>query len=170
MILDTLGDQITPETPGLSDQEIILQPGSLPADIGLVMKFAMGDRYNKTPEPQLVKGLEFVKHLWIGKVNEEIGGVVMLCWLENLQKWTLDAYKNSEHDNKLGDYSFRAGQLVIDWFFKNIDASCLTTMHRTDNRLATKMCERLGFEITHKLGEEFVFLTLERETWDLRRC
>ena len=163
MILDTLGDEILKEAEGLVDGDIVLTPGSLPEDIGLVMKFAMGDRYNQTPEPQLVKGLEFVKYLWIGEANGVIGGVLMLCWLENLQCWTLDAYKNSEHDNTLGDYSYRSGRLVIDWFFRNVDAKELRTMHRTDNKLATKVCQRLGFEITHKLGDAFVMMTLERE-------
>lgn len=166
MILDALGDPITKETEALKDGDITLVPGSLPAEIGLVMKFAMGDRYNQTPEPQLVKGLEFVKHLWIGKVNQEIGGVVMLCYLENLQKWTLDAYKGEDHDNRFGDYSFRSGRLVIDWFFKNIEEDKLITIHRVENRAATRLCERLGFTITHKLGEEFTVLTLEREQWD----
>ena len=166
MILDALGDELTKETEPLKDGDITLVPGSLPADIGLVMKFAMGDRYNQTPEPQLVKGLELVKHLWIGKVGDEIGGIIALCWLHNLQKWSLDAYKSNEHDNRLGDYSFRAGRLVIDWFFKNIDDDKLITIHRSANHAATKLCERLGFEITHKLGDEFTVLTLTRDIWD----
>ena len=165
MILDALGEEVLPETPGLRDGDIILQPGSLPADIGLVMKFAMGDRYNQTPEPQIVKGLELVKYLWIGKANDSIGGVVMLCWLENLQCWSLDAYKSDDHDNRFGDYSFRSGRLVIDWFFKNIENDKLITIHRTANYAATKLCERLGFEITHKLGDAFTVLTLTREAW-----
>ncbi len=167
MILNTLGDEIVKEAEALKDGDIVLMPGSLPADIGIVMKFAMGDRYSQTPEPQLVKGLELVRHLWIGKANETIGGVVMLCWLHNLQKWSLDAYKGDDHDNKLGDYSFRSGRLVVDWFFKNIGEDKLITIHRTANRAATKLCQRLGFEITHRLGEEFTVLTITREAWDL---
>ncbi len=164
-LVDAYGMEIFPEAEILKDGDISLIPGSLPKDIGLVMKFAMGDRYNQTPEPQVVKGLELVKHLWIGKCGETIGGIVMLCWLDNLQKWSLDAYKGDELDNRFGDYSFRSGRLVIDWFFKNIHEDKLITMHRTANRPATKLCQRLGFEITHKLGEEFTFLTIERETW-----
>lgn len=168
MIVDTLGDEILPASCALMDSEVVLYPGSLPEDIGVVMKFAMGDRYNQTPEPQIVKGLEMMKYLWIAKVNGELSGVLMLCYLENLNKWTLDAYKGNEHDNRVGDYSFRAGRLVIDWFFKNITEDKLMTMHRTDNHAATKMCERLGFEVTHKLGEVFTFLTLKRESWALK--
>lgn len=167
MIVDALGDVLTKDSEVLKDGDITLIPGSLPKDIGIVMKFAMGDRYNKTPEPQIVKGLELMKHLWIGKVNEAIGGVLMLCYLENLQKWSLDAYKGNDFDNRLGDYSFRAGRLVVDWFFRNITEDKLITMHRTVNRSATKLCERLGFEVTHKLGEEFTVLTITRGQWDL---
>ena len=167
MILNSLGEDILPEINALADGEIALIPGSLPKDIEILLKFAMGDRYNQTPEEQLVKGLEFCKYLWIGKANGAIGGVVMLCYVENLQKWTLDAYKNHEHDNGIGNYSFRSGRLVIDWFFKNIQEDKLVTIHRTANRSATKLCEKLGFRITHKLGEEFTFLTLTREQWDL---
>lgn len=166
MILDALGDEILPEAVGLHDGEITLIPGSLPKDIGIVMKLAMGDRYNQTPEAQVVKGLEFVKYLWVGESKGVVGGVVMLCWLENLQCWTLDAYKNDSHDNKLGDYSFRAGRLAIDWFFKNIVSNKLMTIHRTANYAATKVCQRLGFEITHKLGDAFTVLTITREKWD----
>lgn len=166
-LVDPLGDEIIPDAEVLKDNDIILTPGSLPEDIELVMKFALGDRYNETPEPQLVKGLELVKYLWIGKVNESIGGVVMICFLDKLDWWTLDAYKNSEHDNRDGDYSFRAGRLVIDWFFTNMDADSLRTMHRTDNVLATKMCERLGFEKTHH-NPEFVVLRLMRDKWASR--
>lgn len=167
LLVDPSGMEILPEIETLKEGDITLTPGSLPEDIGIVLKFAMGDRYNQTPEPQLVKGLEFMKYLWIGRANESIGGVLMLCYLENIQKWTLDAYKNNEHDNKEGDYSFRSGRLVIDWFFNNLQEDKLITIHRTANRLATKLCERLGFEITHKLGDEFTILTLERDTWDL---
>lgn len=166
MILNALGEEVFPEATGLKDGDITLVPGSLPADIGLVMKLAMGDRYNQTPEPQVVKGLELMKHLWIGKVNDVIGGIVMLCYLENIGKWSLDAYKNDEHDNRLGDYSVRSGRLVIDWFFQNIVAKELITIHRTANKAATKVCERLGFEITHRLGDEFTVLTLTRSKWD----
>lgn len=164
MILDTLGDEVLPESEVLSDGEITLHPGSLPADIGPVMKFAMGDRYNRTPEPELVKGLELCKYLWIAKAGDVIGGVLMLCFLDKLNWWTLDAYKNSEHDNNAGDYSYRAGRLVIEWFFKNFDSKELRTMHRTANHAATKICERLGFETSH-LNQEFIILKLEREKW-----
>lgn len=167
--VDPTGMEILPDIEPLTDGDIVLAPGSLPEDIELVMKFAMGDRYNQTPEEQMVKGLEFCKYLWIGKVNGVIGGIVMLCYLENLDKWSLDAYKNQEHDNRVGDYSLRAGTLVRDWFFKKIGKDKLITMHRTANKLATRLCERLGFEITHKLGDEFVFLTLEKESWELNR-
>lgn len=165
-IVDPSGIEILPDIEPLMEGEITLTPGSLPEDIGLVMKFAMGDRYNQTPEPQLVKGLELCKYLWIGRVDGVIGGIIALCYLENLDKWSLDAYKNDEHDNRIGDYSFRAGRLVRDWFFKKLGKDKLITIHRTQNFAATKVCERLGFEITHRLGDAFTVLTLERDVWD----
>ena len=161
MLVDPLGNEIIPEAETLKDGDIILTPGSLPADIGLVLKFAMGDRYNQTPEPQLVKGLELCKYLWIGKANGVIGGVILICFLDRLNWWTIDAYKNSEHDNLLGDYSYRAGKLVADWFFGNFDENELHTIHKTDHRAATKVCQRIGF--TEKnVNHEFTFMRMRR--------
>ncbi len=161
MILDSLGDQVLPSAKVLTDGEIILTPGSLPEDIELVMKFALGDRYNQTPEEHLVKGLELCQYLWIGKANGVIGGVIMICFLDKLNWWTLDAYKNNEHDNREGDFSYRAGKLVTNWFFENFDSNEIHTIHRTDNRGATKVCERLGFSEKH-VNPEFVYMRMRR--------
>lgn len=167
MILDAGGYEILPEAEVLKDNDILLVPGSMKENKDLVLKFAMGDRYSQTPEPQLERGLEFVKYLWLGKANEEIGGVLFLCFLDHMNWWTLDAYKNDKHDNADGNYSYRAGKLVMDWFFQNIEsADELHTIHRRANHAATKVCERLGFKEKY-LNPEFMIMHLRRKEWAL---
>src|SRR5687768_9822795 len=107
--------------PALRDGDISLEPVKLENVKDLLMKYAAGDKFNKTPEAQLEKGLELVKYTWICRAEGKVGGIVVICFLDHMNWWTLDAYKNDEHDNREGDFSYRAGMMAIDWFFKSHD-------------------------------------------------
>jgi hypothetical protein len=163
MILDATGEPIFSEMEVLKDGDITLIPSTLKESKELILKFAMGDRYNKTPTEQVIKGMELIKYVWIGMSNGDIGGVIFMFHLVNTtQWWTLDAYKNNEHDNRLGDFSFRSGRLVVDWFFQNHPFEKeIYTMHPTSNRAAKKVCERLGFQIKYD-NPEWNVLNLRR--------
>lgn len=137
----------------------------------LLIEFASKDKHGKMEIPELVEGMPLVKHVWLGKTRGVIGGILFLCYLENRDWWTLDAYKNDKllkEMNNRGDYSFRAGKMVIDWFFENKNVNRLYTIHDVKNKPATIVCERLGFE-TDGFLEAFIIQTIWREKWALRQ-
>lgn len=152
----------------LKDRDLLLMPSTLRESADYILKMACKDRYNKTPREELSRGLQFVKYVWICKNSDGVGGVVFMCYLDHMNWWTLDAYKDESVDNKSGDWSYRSARLVIDWFFESHREKELHTLHRTDNHAATKMCERLGFEKKY-LNPEFIILSLRRSKWASRQ-
>ena len=130
----------------LSDGEITLFPST---DTEYLLKLARTNKYTHCTEEELVKSLDYVKYAWNGYAGRTLSGIVYLCYLPRYDWWTLDAYKEDEllkFINNKGDFSYRAGKLVIDWFFKNVNSKTLYTVHERENRGATVVCKRLGFK------------------------
>lgn len=167
MILDPLTLQPVFSSQILSDGALRLEQIEPVEAQEYILKLACKDRYNVTPREQLSKGLEHIKYAWICKNEDGVGGVAFMCYLEHMNWWTLDAYKEDSVDNKHGDWSFRTGRLAIDWFFTNNISDSLYTIHRTQNRGATKVCQRIGFEIKYA-NPQFVILKMRRNTWALK--
>ena len=168
MNFDTLLIEPVVYPSSLRDGELILTPTTLKESEDYILKLACKDRYNVTPKDQLARGLQYVKYVWIGKNSDGVGGVLFMCYLDHMNWWTLDAYKEDSVDNKQGDWSYRAGRLAIDWFFENHNVKELYTLHRTDNRAATKVCHMLGFEDKF-LNPEFIILSIRRLKWELKQ-
>ena len=160
--VDTLFHEATPSA--LVESDCVLYPGTYREHKDYLLKLAGLDKHNRTPQEQLEKGLEFIKYLWVGKAAGELGGVLFICYLKHMDWWTLDAYKDSNIDNRDGDWSFRAANLVMDWFFKNHAVNDLYTIHRVENHAATKMCERLGFKVRYA-NPGFIILKKRRDLW-----
>lgn len=117
-------------------------------DYCYIIDLAQKYKYNTLSLHALNIACDFVKHIWVGTVNGVKAGVVFLCYIPAFNWWTLDAYKDDallkSLDNK-GNFSYRSGRLVMDWFFKNIRDE-LYTAHEKQNRGATIVCKRLGFK------------------------
>lgn len=147
--------------PELVDRDITLRPSD---DREYLLELSKRYKLNKLNDSELTRSLEYVKHLWLGERLGTLAGVIYLCFIPNFNWWTLDAYKDDRLlkslDNK-GDFSYRAGKLIIDWFFENKIDSTLYTVHEEANRGATIVCKRLGFKEVG-LFDSFLILKLER--------
>ena len=145
----------------LTDREIELEPSTVEDNREYLLKLAVQDKFNRTDLDKLTEGLKLIRYIWVGRAHGIRGGIVFICFIPSLNFWTLDAYKE-DHALRLvntqGDFSFRAATLVIDWFFKT-HAEDLYTIHRVENRGATIVCKRLGFEI---VAEYSYFVTLRK--------
>ena len=163
MIADNiLIDQLVPQSV-LKDGDLVLYPATLKESEDYILKMACKDKYNVSPKEQLARGLQFVKYTWIAKNEDGVGGVLFMCYLEHMSWWTLDAYKEDSVNNR-GDWSFRAGRLVIDWFFRNHNVQDLYTIHKKENHAATKLCERLGFKARYT-NPQFTIFRIRRNLW-----
>lgn len=136
--------------PELSDRELKLIPSE---DKEYIVYLANRNKYHLSEV--IGTSLDYIKHIWLGEVEGERAGVIYLCYLPNVCWWTLDAYKEDEALRKInprGDFSYRAGKLVLKWFYENIGKT-IYTGHETLNRGATLVCKRLGFEEIGHLNE-----------------
>lgn len=130
----------------LQDHEITLEQTE---DKSYLVELVKQNKYNLLNDQGIKKGLEYIRFLWIGRASGVIGGVLFFCYIPHLNIWTFDAYKEDQRlknlDNR-GNFSYRAGRLVIDWFFTTEITRELFTMHDQKNRGATIVCKKLGFD------------------------
>jgi len=120
------------------------------------------NKYSLLNDRGIQKLLEYVRYVWVGTTGGIPGGVLFFCYYPSVNRWTFDAYKEDELlksiDNK-GNFSYRAGKLVLDWFFQQKFSETIFTMHDVTNRGATIVCKRLGFRPVECSDG---FITLER--------
>lgn len=113
---------------------------------------AKRNRHRRGTDEAIETALQYVVHAWAGQAYGVRAGVVFLCFIPEVHVWTLDAYKDDEllkMINHKGDFSYRAGRLIMDWFFANIEADELYIIHSQDNRGAKRLSKRLGFKWMH---------------------
>lgn len=140
----------------LLDAEIELVPSH---DKDYILKLALLNKFHTVKSLEINNALDYVRHIWVGYADGVKAGVVYLCYLPCYDWWTLDAYKEDDllkFINNAGNYSFRAGKLVMDWFFANIKHPELHTVHERANRGATVVCKKLGFKESGYIGEYIV--------------
>lgn len=143
----------------LQDGEIILE---LTEDRKYLTELMLRNKYTILNERGVEKFLKYVRYVWVGRASGMLGGVLFFCFYPELNRWTFDAYKEDDKlkvlDNK-GDFSYKSGRLVVNWFFECKVSDKLFTMHDQKNRGATLVCKRLGFKPVECTGD---FLTLSR--------
>lgn len=133
--------------PTLRNNELILKPTSLEESREYILLLADEDRYKRTPVQELDTPLQYVQNVWIAEVDGHRIGVLIICYIPELDWWTFDAYRDKNLDNKLGDYSYTAAKFVLNWFFNNPPVyKEIHAMHTIPNRAARMMCKRLGFK------------------------
>jgi hypothetical protein len=145
----------------LTDGEIVLQPG---AELEYFSELVQKYRFNCYNEYGITKAFGNIKHFWTGSTRGIPGGVLFVHYVPALGRWFFDAYKDDEKlknlDNR-GDFSYKAGRLVINWFFEKGFSPELFTAHETANRGATLVCKRLGFR-TEEIKNDFVVMKIGR--------
>ena len=118
----------------------------------------------------------YSKYLWLVELNGVRAGSIFLMYFPAQDEWTLDAYADMQvgrEINKHGDYSYRAGKLVVDYFFQNHKSPFLYTRHDVRNRAATRLCKKIGFKdvgsiFLEGIGKHIV-MSLSKDLWELRR-
>lgn len=152
----------------ITDKEISLIPVDVKANRELILRIASANKHTHLTRERFAEALPFIKHTWIGHTRQKFCGVIVLCHLPQDNEWTLDAYKDDKTlkdiDNR-GDFSYRSGRLVLDWFFKNKADEFIYSMHVKANRGATLICKRLGFEESGYIGD-IIVLKLTRSKWE----
>jgi len=155
----------------LTDREIKLKYGRSDDADDYLISLAGKYKYSSLPPEERRKALCYIKHFWTGEAYGHRAGVVYICRYPEVDWWTLDAYRDDDvlkEINTKGNYSYRAGKLVIDWFFEKKIAEDLLTMHDERNRAATLVCQKLGFEEDGFI-QNFIRLKLRRSTWESRQ-
>jgi RimJ/RimL family protein N-acetyltransferase len=114
----------------------------------------------------------YVKEIWVGESEGKRLGVIFLMYLPELDEWSLDAYVDDAAKGK-NEFSYRAGKLIMDYFFENHEDNLLSTLHDVRNKPATAMCKRLGFKALGSvffdgLGN-FITMKVTRDFWELKR-
>lgn len=139
-----------PITRLLKDEVVTLEPFKIEDDPLYLMDLVSKDRYNMVP-PSMALELfkKYSVHLWKGYYNragkKTLFCMVFLCYVAVQKRWYLDAYRDdSAVDKGSTDLSYRAGRMVLDWFFLNYRTDIFTS-HSIKNVAATKICEKLGF-------------------------
>lgn len=137
----------------LQDDLVRLEP--IVDSAGMKYLFSLMPKYklDTNDHPSKIKvTLKYGKHFWLGRTESFVGmvrgGVIYLCYMPEYDIWTLDAYRDDQllrALNRRGNFSYRSGKLVMDWFFKTYRKH-LYTVHDLRNRAATLVCRRLGFE------------------------
>jgi len=133
--------------------------------MGLIPKY----KYHLAETDSRNVTLKYAKHMWVafadvGQEPKRIG-VIYLQYFPESDRWTLDAYRDhlSDSEDFRGDFSFRIGKLIVDWFCAHYPGLDLWTTHDHRNVAATKVCKRLNFRETEivkiEIGE---FIVLRR--------
>lgn len=140
---------------------MILEDGdvklTLTNDRSYFYKLAKENKYTQGKVKNIILSIPYIKYLWVGEYQGIRGGVIYLSELPIF--WTMDAYKEDKllkELNPQGDFSYRAGKLVSDWYFKNIGKT-LRVAPNTINRGAILVAKRLGFEFETTI-EDFTIL------------
>lgn len=131
-------------------------------DRSYLLQLALSNKYNKLSEKDLTKSLSYIKYAWIGEVRGQKAGVIFLCYIEPIDWWTLDAYKEDKllkHLDNHGDFSYRSGTLITNWFMQTMKKD-LYTVHEVANRAATIVCKRIGFSPVTTFNQ---FIVLKKE-------
>lgn len=101
-----------------------------------------------------------IRYFWIGEVQGRRAGLVYLCFMPGWDVWTLDAYRDdNESLYNRGDYSYRTGKLIMDWFKESIGEDLYAMPHK-QNRPAIFLAKRLGFKFDSFINE---FIILKKE-------
>ena len=134
----------------LKSENVILAPFSEPWHMEYLWSLIQKYRLNTISGKALFEtAMAYAKHLWIGKTKDGlILGVIYLSHLPG-NMWTLDAYRDDSMLRTVKEqrqWSQEAGELVCKYFFDLKICDSLYTSHRKENKLATKLCERLGFK------------------------
>lgn len=155
----------------LKDKELKLTPFESKLDFDYLCSLIEHYKYNTIGSYERMRELldRYGREYWTGSSGVYKLGVIFLMYLAEMDEWTLDAYddiQNKQIADPKGDFSYRAGKLIIDYFFRTHDVKILTTRHDIRNRAATVVCKRLGFKVTGKIyltdiGEHIV-MRLER--------
>lgn len=145
--------------PAFAERDFTLTPTD---DRSYLLELALSNKYNKLSEKDLTKSLGYIKYVWVGETKSRKAGVIFLCYIEPIDWWTLDAYKDDSLlkvlDNR-GDFSYRSGTLITNWFMQTLKKD-LYTVHEEANRAATVVSKRIGFkEIT--TFDQFIILKKE---------
>ena len=142
----------------LRDGDVELIPGM---DLGYLTELALRYKYNWFNEYGIKVFSQNIKHFWKGYAKDVLGGVLFLQHIPP-GKWFFDAYKDDKKlkilDNR-GNFSYKSGRLVVDWFFERRISDELFTAHDLRNRGATMVCKKLGFEET-KILNGFVVMRI----------
>lgn len=140
------------EIPQLKDSLVQLDPLSSSGDFEYLFSLMPKYRYNLGTRPQnRYLTIRYGRHFWVGRTDSFVGkvrgGVIYLCYFPQWDIWSFDAYRDDEllkALNRRGNFSYHAGTLVMDWFFKTYQKN-LITVHDVRSRASTAMCRRLGF-------------------------
>lgn len=128
----------------LTDGAIKLVPGM---DLSYLTELALRYKYNWFNEYGIKVFSQNIKYFWKGYAGDVLGGLLFLQHIHP-GRWFFDAYKDDEKlkalDNR-GNFSYKSGRLVVDWFFERKISDGLFTAHDQRNRGATMVCKKLGF-------------------------
>jgi len=159
------------------DRDIRLIPVDINSNIDLVLDIASKNPHANLTHEKLKEALPFVKHTWIGHAHGMFIGVIFLLHFPSEDEWTIDAYRDErkiqsikdrqKSIDKRSDFSYRGGRAILKWFFENKSANFIFTMHVKENRAATMLCKRLGFEEAGFI-QDLIVLKLRREIWALK--
>lgn len=141
----------------LEDEVVKLESFELKNDIDYVLYLIMKCRYTRVSREVAKKALvKFDVVFWhvLTKKEDTLIGVIYLT--KTPGGWMLDAYRDDalvkSIDNTM-DYSYRAGKLISD--FASKFTKKLLTMHAFENKAATAVCKKMGFE------EDFIIMKKE---------
>jgi len=145
----------------LQKDNVVLEPTK---DLNYILDISLKYKYNKLNREQARKVLEnFGYKFWQAYVDGEKSGAVYISYIPKLG-YTIDAYKDQRVRNEF-KYSRIAGELVIEYFFKNI-FSRLHMAFDSKNKALKLLARRLKFveidKIVHKWGE---FIVMRRDKW-----
>lgn len=154
--------------PLLEDEVISLKPFTRMENYDYLVHLISTYRYSHFITDSDIKNMlcRANTHCWTA-YDKQSGFSFGVIYLTQLDKtWTLDAYRDEPMTTILGngnEYSYRAGKLVCDYFFSEVD-KVLLTAHSVKNRAATIICKKLGFK-THKVYDTYFgqFIILKKE-------
>ena len=153
-------------SPVLKSENVELVPFSEPWNMEYLWSLIQQYRFNTVKEKAAFEAVqEFGRYYWLGYTQAGLTGVLYLNFHPAQGIWTLDAYRDDRMLRKVREqktWSFEAGKLVCKFFFDSKICDILYTMHREENILATRICERLGFEKCKNFLSEHYTLLLKR--------
>lgn len=142
-----------PQNPDImGDQKVMLRPLQ---DFNYLFELIQKYQFNRTEDTDFEKTvLKYGRYFWDARIDTLAGwtkaGVIYLCFYPQFNIWSLDAYRDNALVKAISasaDVSYRAGKLIVDWFFQHHRSfNSLWTSHDIRNRAATIVCKRLGFE------------------------